>query len=212
MNPLDFKLTVDRDRIPATGFTDLTFSVELRNISDSAVDIYAKMAQWMPASGWSSPAWDIALESPQFTPRLRELRTYFGPPGMPPNSQVFENQRESLAAGKSWRAQVNACFLPRTEIPDAEITRDVLDPKGMDGITDAELAQSVLVLHATSRDIRKRPAGELLKHGFTSRLAFVPQHGTLDIFMRYHQQPWSGFFKPKQPLVVESNRLTLYLG
>jgi hypothetical protein len=213
VNPLDLRLTVDRDHIPAHGWTDLVVALELHNIATTAVDVYPGIAQFMPASGWYSPAWDIALEAPPLVPQFRELRSYYGPPGMPPNQSVFDQRRQTLNAGDVWRAQINMCFIPRTELPDAECTRAVLDPQGMDGITDDEIRNSVLVMHATAAELRKRSPGQLLRgpHMF-SKLAFVPSHGALDIFVRYRQQAWSGFFKPKQSLVAESNRVTLRIG
>jgi hypothetical protein len=213
VNPLELRLSVNTDQIAAQGWTDLAFALELRNISTTPVDVYPAIAQFTPASGWYSPAWDILLEAPPLTPKIRELRTYYGPPGMPPNKSVFEQQRQTLTPAEVWRAQVAMCFIPRNELPDAECTRAILDPQGMDGITDDELRQSVLVLHATAGDLRKRPAGQLLRGGqFTSYLAFVPSRGTLDIFVRYRQDTWHGFFEPKQSLVAESNRLTLRIG
>ena len=213
MNPLDLRLAVDRDHISAQGWTDLAFALELHNISASAVDVYPGIAQFMPASGWYSPAWDFALEAPPLVPQFRELRTYYGPPGMPPNQSVFDQSRQTLKAGDVWRARINMCFIPRAELPDSECSRDVLDPQGMDGITDDELRNSVLVMHATAAELRKRSPGALLRDPrMGNKLAFVPSQGVLDMFVRYHQQAWSGFFKPTQSLVAESNRVTLRIG
>lgn len=212
MNPLELQLSVSSDQIPDRGWTDVQFSLELRNISTKPVDVYPAMAQFMPASGWYSPAWDVLLEASPAPPKLRELRTYYGPPGMPPSQATFEQKRETLDPGAAWRGQVMMCFMPRADVPDSELTRAVVDPQGMDGISDDELQQSVLVLHANADLLRKRAPGQLLRGQFASLVAFVPSHGALDIFVRYRQDKWSGFFAPKQSLVAESNRLTLRIG
>ena len=173
--------------------TDVALAIVMRNVSAAAIEIFPDVAQIAPASGWHSPMWHVELSAAP----LRELRHWYGPPGMPPSNQVFQDRRQVLAPGAEHRVGLAACYLPHYAL-----MRDAIDPERMDGITDDELAAPAVLAMMPLDFVRKQNA---LRPG---RVAFIADRGPLTIRVRYTQEPWFAF-TTKSKLDATSNEVVL---
>jgi hypothetical protein len=200
---LTLTLSTSTDRLTDRGWTELVLAIDMRNASAGPIDIYPDIAPLSPASGWGSPIWFLELVAAGRTCRLRELHTWYGPPGMPPADSVFQQRRRALGPGESHRHEIVACYIPRDELPGAACSREALDPQGMDAISDAELAAPAILAIKSASFLTKQPPDQMLRPG---QLAFLPDRGPLQLSVRYHQEPWFAF-KTKHVLDATSNAI-----
>lgn len=186
------------DRIEAV---DLT--LRFRNGSGKPVTVYPGCAQFAEVGGWGSPLFGLRLVHGQTRVRPVNLRTYYGPPGMPPGKSYFDQAAITLAPAKTHDVHVQACFIPRSKLPLGATDPKRLDPERMDGL-DARTEDAVGVIAlgraCATVEAELETRVDFLRPGL---VLFVPERGRYELQLSYAQEPWLAF-QPKETHGLDS--------
>jgi len=197
---LVLRVVAEPDRAPPGDLLDLRLGVTFENQSSTSIDLYPGVARFSVEAGWGSPSWHLEATGGQV--KLFQLRHWYGSPGMPPSMEYFEPHRRRLAVGQRDRHDLLACFIPADRLRDQHLSREALDPEGMDGWSPPPAGSSVLVLGRSRADLAAEMASrvDFLR---PSVLALL-QPGDLHLRLRYQQHRWNGF-DPGSPVDVEGD-------
>jgi hypothetical protein len=187
--PADVRMTLVAapGRWPVDEACDVRLLVTFENAGAEAVVLYPGAARWSAEAGWDSPAWALVAEGSP--PRsLIQLRTYHGPPGMPPTADYLTPHRQKLAPGRRHEVVLGGCWLPAACLSTDSLSRTSLDPEGMDGYTPPPAGTGVLALgtNRAALEAERAQRPDFLRPGL---LLFVPP-GPLRLRLRYQQRPW----------------------
>jgi hypothetical protein len=175
----------------AAGIDDVELVLELENNGLLSVVVYPEVAQWSARAGWAGPA--FGLEG------MRELRTWYGPPGHPPNSSYFDQGAKPLARGQRLATRFHACLFAPGVLEPRHLALATLDPEGMDGLSGLDLASSSLLVVGPPAKLllaEREKREDFLRPGL-----FVPlaPKGPWPLRFSYHQEE-NSFYKPKKAL------------
>ncbi|MDB4972213.1 MAG: hypothetical protein JWN48_554 [Myxococcaceae bacterium] len=194
------KLAISRPKLGGA-IVDIELALRICNESRTPITIYPAGAQ-LEVAGWGGPLWQLRLQRGAEQSSPKELRLWYGPPGMPPIKSYYERFAMVLQPQTCLEHRLTACWLPHQHLPPNATAPETLDPAHMDGVTDAHgSAASVLVLQTSSDKLRQRmrERPDFLR---PSMLFFVPQPGTYALRVQYAQRPSMGF-EPERALQVE---------
>jgi hypothetical protein len=138
MTALMMTLAIAPATFPADAMHDVSFKFTFRNDGDAPVLIYpgaAKLCAHASTAG-TGICWEMGFDAKSgAVADVREIRTWYGPPGEPPLATAIKKQTEvRLAPRKEKTTELRACWIPNALLPPASLTPAVLDPEGMDGI------------------------------------------------------------------------------
>ncbi len=184
---MELELTLTPASLPKDALAEVTLALTFRHGGLLSKSLYVDQAQLAPASGWAGPWWDVLLlqdgvERPE---RLREVRTWYGPPGMLPTDEAFKPVK--LERGKPLRRELRACWVPAARLAPEHVSVETLDPEGMDGFSSLgfELrGAGVLALGRTRADVEQamRARKDFLRPG---KVLFLPAQGRCALRVGY---------------------------
>ncbi len=208
---MKMELQVTPSTLSSTAMEDVSLRLSLKNDGLFAQTVFCGNALYHVAAGWVGPWWDVAfrqdgVERPE---RFRELRTYYGPPGMPPSDDAFTPM--ILRSGEVRTHTLFACWIPASQLSPSQLTYEALDPEGMDGVRALSLEQlrgaGVLLFSRTLLSVEQaRQAGrDVLRPG---TVLFVPTEGAWSLQIGYRE---AGRGRIWSNLTVQSNVVPLGL-
>jgi len=167
-------------RLPATR-CDVTLRLVLHNASSAPISLATDVAKLAAVASYAGVGitWGIDIAGV----KLRELRSWYGPPGNPPAPSVITQASRTLAPGASKTVEMQAAWLPNSVLEPRHLAN--LDPQGMDGLGDVSGA-SVLVFFPRGLDLE---ADDFLRGHV---VAFFPGSGSYELRASYTQAPWMG--------------------
>jgi hypothetical protein len=190
--------TIAPDRLPATSMVDARIRLVLRNDGAAPAQVSPGIAKLAAVASYAGIGitWNLGFaDDAEVAPPMRELRRYHGPPGNPPSPAWAQQQAIALAPGAEHATELIACWIPNAQLEPRHLTREALDPAGMDGI--AELAAqlplaraSVLAFGTTSARLAAARAGDDFLRGHV--VALFTRPGTYRFHAHYVQHSWMG--------------------
>ncbi len=177
---------------------DLSFELSLTNDSDQPVKVCAKDIPWTNALGYHGfGAAFTSVAAPTTKPRgvFRPFNPAWGPPAPPYLAAYLDQHVVSLAPRQTVKAQVNACVLPRVEVPKGQsAAASALGPPENTDISTLAL----VVFETRCADLRRALSKERFDTLYGRPLALVA-HGEHDLAFNYVESAGFGF-TPPQPL------------
>ena len=167
-------------RLPATP-CDVQLRLVLRNTGKTPLSLAPDMAKLDAVASYAGAGITWSLEIPGV--RIRELRTWYGPPGNPPAPSAIAKLARPLKAGAEKAVEIPVAWFPNSALEPRHLAN--LDPQGMDNLGDVSGA-SVLVFHARKLD---RKADDFLRGHV---VAFFPGPGNYELRASYAQGTWFG--------------------
>ncbi|KFE67774.1 hypothetical protein [Hyalangium minutum] len=212
---LALEALVTPQRLPADALADVKLELHFRNEGGAPAELYPALAQLQDRSGWGGPTWTLAVTAAGFPPerlKLVELRTGYGPPGIPPTSQAFTPFLRQVPPGAVEVHTLTACWIPQALLPADSVRPDVIDPEGMNGIgTWPHLGRSSVLVLGQSRAALQSAMERTRDFLRGQRVLFLPPRALLQLTLGYHQQPWASF-KPQQSWSLLAPPLDLLTG
>jgi hypothetical protein len=213
------RLAIEPAVLPADAMRDVSFKLTFRNEGRAPASIHpgaAKLCAHASTAG-TGICWDFAFDlkaaaggqAPDGAPTaaVREIRTYYCPPGEPPLAAAVKKQTEvRLAPGKEHRTELRACWIPNALLPPASLNPAVLDPQAMDGI-DAPAGGTPPGAPRPLKDVFPLPPASALLFGTDcatmkkvmrerqdflrgSVVALFAAAGDWEARVAFHQEPW----------------------
>jgi hypothetical protein len=118
MTALMMTLAIAPATFPADAMRDVAFKLTFRNGGGAPALIYpgaAKLCAHVSTAG-TGICWQIRFDSKSGAAAdVREIRSWYGPPGEPPAATAIKKQTEvRLAPGKEKTAELRACWIPNS--------------------------------------------------------------------------------------------------
>jgi hypothetical protein len=125
---------------PSATAKDIAFRMRLTNRSDRKLELYPDAAKLSQEGGWTGPIWQVVIRGAGSTREapVKHIRTYYGPPGMPPAASYFKSFRKKIKQRETIEARLQACFLPNAMLRPEHLAAAKLDPDGADGIRNTD--------------------------------------------------------------------------
>ena len=213
---LRLQLDVSPDRLRLDTASDL--ELRLRLTTDARVTIYPAAAKLEAIVSYAGVGitWGVSLAGPDGAVPIKELRTWYGPPGNPPAPSWVKRDAIELRPGVEHVITLPACWIPNAEIDPASLDPKLLDPQGMDNISGPGFVGHPplveLVALARCSVIAFAPLGQLdrSKVDFLRGrvVAFVPAAGSYELTAAYQQFSFMGVgenvqaIAPAVPIVI----------
>ena len=170
------------------------------------VPIYPGAARNACLSGWAGPRWWWRIECDADAVELRQLRSWYGPPGMLPPASYYASHRVQLAGRH--RVELRACLLDANGLRPENLEPKHLDPEGLDGYEGPpQRFAAVLMadLDGATLEARRSQGPGFLRPGL---LAFLPPATRTTITITYEQGRAPGF-EPGHEIRLVSNTVEL---
>lgn len=206
--------------LPQDRACDAAFELEMENHGHRSVEIYLDGAEYFALCGWAGPKLQLLVREggapwPTYDEQevversfrlVAELRTWYGPPGHPPEPSYWERFRRSLEPGQTLRRAWGGCFLPRSLVKPAHLATEQLDPEGMDGLARMEQASCLVIGKSAAQVLAERKRRrDFLRPGL---VIFFPRPGAYQFkFIYWHEA--GGFLEASQRLLVEATPITV---
>lgn len=177
---LELTAELDPARLPQAP-CDVRLRLVLRNAGSAPISLATDMAKLAAVASYAGVGitWGLDIAGV----KIRELRSWYGPPGNPPAPSAITKAARTLAPGASETVEMPAAWIPNRVLEPRHLAN--LDPQGMDNLGDVSGA-SVLVLFPRGLD---RKADDFLRGHV---VAFFPGPGTYELRASYAQAPWMG--------------------
>ncbi len=203
-NPLRLLASLAPAALERDAIVDVRWALTLENVGAAPITVHPKAAL-LAVGGWGGPSWFIeenAAPSHRAALRPIEIRSWYGPPGIPPTASYFQPSRVTLAPGDRVASSLDGCWVPRSRIPDASLTSNVLDPDGMDGSrTLADVGSSSVLVFGQGREHVEEQMRKRVDFLRPSQALFLPGAGRYTFTVSYVQGTW------EEPDVVDADRL-----
>ncbi|MBN1208072.1 MAG: hypothetical protein JXB05_24625 [Myxococcaceae bacterium] len=198
---LALEVQVTPQRLPLDELAEVKLQLHFRNEGDEPAELYPGLAQPEARSGWGGPRWTVAVEAagfPQERVRLVELRTWYGPPGMPPAASFFAPFSREVKPGATLTHELTACWIPRARLPAESVHPAVLDPEEMDGLGGwPHLGRSAILVLGQTREAMQAAMAKSQDFLRGNVVLFLPPRGLFQVTLGYRHEPWMGF-APRQ--------------
>jgi hypothetical protein len=125
------------DRWSSTEAADLQLRLTLRNDGTAAAKVYPTAAKLAAIASYAGIgiSWGVQLQDVAGAQiPIRELRTWYGPPGNPPSPQWAESSAVKLAPGAKHELAIPMAWIPNAKLKPRQLDPTVIDPEGMDSI------------------------------------------------------------------------------
>ncbi|MCG6169568.1 hypothetical protein [Leptospira sanjuanensis] len=199
MEILTLDCSASQNEFSSSNIQEIEFTVRLTNISGLNLEIYPKIAPFIGVGGWGGPSFGLNFLETSF----QELRSYYGPPGQPPNRNFYETNSTLLLPGESHFKTWKTCWIPRDAIPSNSVSKENLDPEGMDAVDENRFQQSSFLVLGKGKDEILKEMNLRADFLRPNLLIVFPGPGNYEFHVSYHQSEWTDF-RPKRFLHCRS--------
>lgn len=182
----------DPPRLAAGDLQDVVLRLQLMNSGPRPVAVYPGAAVFSANLGWGSPTWHLEPVGSPPGASLVSLRSYYGPPGHPPNASYFAPHRRVLAPAARHEELIPGCFIPALALDSDSLSPRRLDPQGFDGFAAPPAGTAVLLLRRNCAWVREqmKQGAAFLRPGL---FLLMPKPGPVKLEVHYRQKPWMDF-------------------